>query len=111
MELVCIVCPRGCRLSVNDGVVSGNACKRGEAFAISESTLPMRSVCSTVATVFDDYPVLPVRTDGEIPKAKIPMLMQEINAVKVDKRLKRGDVVIDGVVGTNVKLIATATMR
>lgn len=111
MDLVCIVCPRGCRLSVNEGIVTGNACKRGEAFAISESTLPMRSVCSTVATVFKDYPVLAVRTDGEIPKEKIPMLMQEINGVVVKEKLKRGDVVIRGAVGTNVNVIATATMH
>ena len=89
MDLVCIVCPRGCRINVQDGVVSGNACKRGEAFALSESTCPMRSVCSTVATSFKDYPVLPVRTDGEIPKAKIADLMKEINAIVVDKKVKQ----------------------
>ncbi len=111
MDLVCIVCPRGCRLHIDGDVVSGNACKRGEAFAISESTMPMRSVCSTVATAFKDYPVLPVRTDGDIPKDKISMLMQQINAVLVQEKLKRGDVVIEGVVGTNVNLIATATIH
>lgn len=111
MDVVCIVCPRGCRLNVENGIVTGNACKRGEAFAISESTMPMRSVCSTVATVFKEYPVLSVRTDGEIPKDKIPMLMQQINDVVVKEKLKRGDVVINGVVGTNVNLIATATMH
>ena len=110
MDLVCIVCPRGCRINVSDGVVSGNACKRGEAFALSESTCPMRSVCSTVATTFKDYPVLPVRTDGEIPKAKIADLMKEINAIVVDKKVKRGDVVAANVVGTDVNLIATATV-
>ena len=62
MELVCIVCPRGCRIKIENGIVSGNGCKRGEAFAVSETTCPMRSVCSTVATTFADYPVLPVRT-------------------------------------------------
>lgn len=86
MELVCIVCPRGCRINVENGVVSGNGCKRGEAFALSEMTCPMRTVCSTVATTFEDYPVLPVRTNGEIPKDKIQDLMKEINAVVVDKK-------------------------
>lgn len=110
MDLVCIVCPRGCRINVENGVVTGNCCKRGEAFAISETTCPMRSVCSTVATVFKDYPVLPVRTDGEIPKAKIADLMKEINAITVDKKVKRGDVVAQNIVGTDVNLIATATI-
>lgn len=110
MDLVCIVCPRGCRIKVENGVVTGNGCKRGEAFAISETTCPMRSVCSTVATAFKDYPVLPVRTDGEIPKAKIADLMKEINAITVDKKVKRGDVLAQNIVGTDVNLIATATI-
>ena len=110
MDLVCIVCPRGCRINVENGVVTGNGCKRGEAFAISETMCPMRSVCSTVATAFKDYPVLPVRTDGEIPKAKIADLMKEINAITVDKKVKRGDVVAQNIVGTDVNLIATATI-
>ena len=100
MELVCIVCPRGCRIKIENGIVSGNGCKRGEAFAVSETTCPMRSVCSTVATTFKDYPVLPVRTDGEIPKDKIDEHM----------KLHRGDVVLKGVCGTDVNLIATASI-
>lgn len=110
MELVCIVCPRGCRINVENGVVSGNSCKRGEAFALSEMTCPMRTVCSTVATTFEDYPVLPVRTNGEIPKDKIQDLMKEINAVVVDKKIKRGDVVIEKVVGTDVDVVASASI-
>ena len=35
MELVCIVCPKGCRMTVENGVVTGNTCKKGEAFAKS----------------------------------------------------------------------------
>ena len=38
-DLICIVCPKGCNLSVeikneNDIIVSGNACKRGNEYAI-----------------------------------------------------------------------------
>ncbi len=110
MELVCIVCPKGCRMTVENGVVKGNTCKKGEAFALAETTCPMRTVCSTVATVFDSMPVLPVRTDGEIPKAKIGELMKAVNAVTVTEKLRRGDVVLSSVAGTDVNLIATATI-
>lgn len=110
MELVCIVCPKGCRMTVENGVVTGNTCKKGEAFAKAESTCPMRTVCSTVATSFESMPVLPVRTDGEIPKAKIGELMKLVNTIKVTEKLHRGDVVASGVVGTDVNLIATATI-
>ena len=75
MDMVCIVCPNGCRLQVDktDGgvTVQGARCKRGENFAISELTCPMRSVTSSVRTTVDGYPVVSVRTDGEIPKDKM----------------------------------------
>ena len=64
-QLVCIGCPRGCRLTIEemDGefIVSGNSCPRGKAFAVSEMTMPKRTICSTVKTSFPDAPVLPVR--------------------------------------------------
>ena len=110
MELVCIVCPKGCRLKVENGVVSGNTCKKGEAFALAESTRPMRTVCNTVATVFPSMPVLPVRTAGEIPKDKIGELMKVADTVLVTEKLRRGDVVVKGVVGTDVNLVATASI-
>ena len=110
MELICIVCPRSCHMAVTDGKVSGNACKRGEAFAHSEATCPTRVVCSTVATAFAEMPVLPVRTQGEIPKAKIAELMKLINTLKVNTKVKRGDVIAANIVGTDVNLIATATI-
>lgn len=110
MELVCIVCPKGCRMTVEGDKVSGNTCKKGEAFARAEATCPMRTVCSTVATAFAEMPVLPVRTDGEIPKDKIGELMKLVNTIKVEKKLHRGDVVAKNVVGTKVNLIATATI-
>jgi len=110
MDLVCIVCPRGCRIKVEDGVISGNTCPKGKAFAEAEMTCPMRSVCSTVKTTFASMPVLPVRTAGEIPKAKISELMKEINKVVVDKKVKKGDVILSGIVGTEVNLIATESI-
>ena len=110
MELVCMVCPKGCRMTVENVVVTGNTCKKGEAFAKSEATCPMRTVCSTVATAFDSMPVLPVRTDGEIPKSKIGELMQLIGGIRVTEKVRRGDVVAASVAGTEVNLIATATI-
>lgn len=110
MELVCIVCPRGCRITVEGESITGNTCKRGEEFAKAEMTCPMRSVCSTVKTTFASMPVLPVRTYGEIPKAKIGELMKEINKIVVDKKVKKGDVILANVVGTEINLIATESI-
>lgn len=111
-ELVCIVCPRGCTMKIEEtesGItVSGNTCKRGEAFAKSEMTNPMRTICSTVATVFPDAPVLPVRVSSDIPKDRIFDVMKEINSVTVSERISRGDKVIENVLGLGVDVIATS---
>lgn len=111
-ELTCIVCPNGCSLKVEekDGQweVSGNQCRRGVTFAIEEMTHPMRTICSTVRTIFPEIPVIPVRTASEIPKERIFDVMKQINQVTVDHILSTGDVVIENVLGLNVDVIVTS---
>lgn len=111
-QMTCIVCPNGCQLEVreenNEFVVTGNRCPRGEKFAITEMTAPMRTICTTVGTVFEDVPVVPVRVSGEIPKGKIFDVMNEINKVVLDKRLGTGEAVISDVLGLGVDVIITS---
>lgn len=110
-EFVCIVCPNGCRLQVDaDGNVEGAKCERGIRFAAEEITCPKRTVCSTVATVFEDVPVLSVRTSREIPKEKIGELMKMLNGICVEQRLERGAVLIKNLFGTEADLISTSDM-
>ncbi len=111
-ELVCIVCPRGCTLQVErEGEafrVTGNSCKRGEAFAISEQTAPMRTLCTTVRTAFPDVPVLPVRLSAEIPKGQIFPVMEAINAITVDQPVNIGGVILKDVLGLGVDVVAAS---
>lgn len=111
-ELVCIVCPQGCHLTVNqsDMTVSGNKCKRGQQFAVSELTMPMRTISSSVATTFASVPVLPVRVSAEIPKEKIMDVMQCINGVLLDHVVRRGESIISDVLGLGVDVIATSDL-
>ena len=53
-ELVCIVCPKGCRLKVdeaNDYAVTGNACPRGAAYGKSEIQNPTRVLTHQMSTI------------------------------------------------------------
>lgn len=113
-QLVCIGCPRGCRLTVEENsgefIVTGNTCPRGKAFAISEMTEPKRTICSTVKTVFPGCPVLPVRVSDDIPKDRIFDVMREINAVVLAERIGRGDVIIENVLGLGVDVISTSDL-
>lgn len=113
-ELICIVCPNSCSMMIEEMgdtiKVSGNLCKRGEAFAINEMTHPMRTLCSTVKTNFPKVPVLPVRVSQEIPKDKILEVMRELNKVVVKEPVSIGDIIIENVLGLNVNLIATSSL-
>ncbi len=113
-ELVCIVCPRSCRMTItsegDELVVTGNTCKRGKEFAINEMTDPRRTVCTTVRTSFPSVPVLPVRVSGAIPKNRIFDLMREVNSVTVSKRIGREEVVVKNILDLGVDLIATSNI-
>lgn len=113
-DLVCIVCPNGCLLKVamQDGkvTVTGAKCKKGIAFGTRELTCPKRTVTSTVATAFDNFPLLPVKTNGEIPKDKIGGIMNAINAVYITSPVKLGDVIIENVLDTGVNIVSTITI-
>ena len=114
-ELVCIGCPRGCQLKIeknnrDEWVVTGNTCKRGEAFAISEMPAPKRTICSVVKTAFPETPVLPVRVSADIPKERIFDVMAQLRTVTVTERIGRGDVVIPNVLGLGVDIIATSNI-
>lgn len=115
MELVCIVCPNGCRMQVEnaDGkvVVTGARCKRGENFAAAELTCPMRTVTSTVKTTVKGYPVLSVKTDGEIPKSKIMPLMKLLASFTLDKAVPLNTPILKNVLDTGVNVVTTTAME
>ena len=48
-NFVCIECPKGCRLTIDENLnVTGNTCIRGKNYAINEVTCPKRIITSTV---------------------------------------------------------------
>ena len=104
-ELTCIVCPRGCQLTVElDGKnvisVSGNICKRGKTYAENECTNPMRTVTTTAKTA--DGGVVAVKTETTIPKEKMFECMEKINSVVASLPVKIGDVILPDVCGTDI---------
>lgn len=113
-ELTCIACPNGCRIisDMQNGqyVFSGNRCARGRDFALAELTAPMRSVTTTVRTVFCDMPVLPVRTNGEVPKEMIPDIIRALASVSVSTRIGIGETVAADILGSGVDVIATSNL-
>ncbi len=113
-ELICIVCPMGCRLKIEgspeDPEISGNKCKRGIAYAKEELTNPTRMICSTVKIRGGIHKVVPVKTDRAIPEKYKFKVMKLINNVEVNSPVVMGDVVLENVFDTGVNVVITRNM-
>ena len=113
-ELTCIICPRGCALSVtlsdsNEVFgVEGNACPRGLVYANAECTNPVRTVTTTIRC--ENGEVLPVKTDRPIPKSRVFDVMEAIRGAVAPAGAKIGDVVIVGVSGTEANVVITGKL-
>ena len=109
--ITCINCPMGCRMTVRmegDEIlgITGNTCKRGEAYAKQECTVPMRMVTAVVPVDGRRMPVS-VKTRTPIPKAKISACMQALSRVHLQAPIHEKDIVLADVCGTGVDVIAT----
>jgi len=113
-EITCITCPLGCRIRIEtengEHVFHGSKCQRGKEFAQAEITFPVRSLTTTVRTIFPDMPVLPVRTNGEIPKGKITEIIRELANVTITEKIGIGETIVADVLGTGCDIVATRDM-
>ena len=110
-ELICIVCPKGCHLNIDDHlVVSGNSCIRGAKYARNEIVNPSRSVTSTVAIEGAIIPCCPVKSTGEIPKYLVKDAVNLLRGVVLHSPVKIGEVVLKNIFDTGVDFIVTRNM-
>lgn len=111
-EFTCIVCPRGCRLTIDDNMnVTGNTCPRGKEYAISEVTNPVRTITSSVRVTNREDLLVSVKTSGPIPKGKIFDVMEEINKIGVTAPCQIGQIVKENVLGLGVNIIITKNIK
>ena len=110
-EFVCIECPKGCRLTIDDNLnVTGNTCIRGKTYAINEVTCPKRIVTSTVVVNSKIVSRMPVMTEHEIPKEKMFDIIKALDEVRLEVPVKCRDIVIENVCDTGVNIIATRSL-
>lgn len=113
-NLTCIVCPRGCTLTVTldsaleNPVVSveGQGCKRGVDYATAECTHPTRVLTTTAPTV--DGGVVPCKTDRAIPRELLFEAMKAVNSLSAPAVVRIGDILLPNLLGTGANIVATA---
>ena len=111
-ELICIMCPKGCHLTVDDDLnVTGNTCPRGATYGKQEVTDPRRYLTSTVKIISKSYRRLPVISNGDLPKDKVSEVVKYLDTVEVKAPIKVKDVIVKDVLGLGVDILATRTIE
>ena len=110
--VTCIVCPKGCPLSVDavKGEVTGNGCNRGKDYGLAEVTNPTRVLTTTVAIENAIHPRLPVKTSQPIPKGKLLEAMAVIDTLRVSSPVELGNVIVPNFLDTGADLVACSSM-
>lgn len=111
-NLICVSCPLGCPIEVeieNGEILSvtGNTCKRGDAYARTEVTNPTRMLTTTVKVDGGKSYVVPVKSANPIPKDMMFQCMEVINKTSIKAPVNIGDIVIENILGLGVDIIAT----
>lgn len=113
---LCIGCPLGCRLEVDDDElhhiveVRGYDCKRGNEYARQEHTDPRRMVTTSVGVRNGLWARLPVKTTVAVPKHLIRAVNRVIQQITVTAPIKLGAVLLENVLETGADVVATRDM-
>ena len=115
-ELICICCPLGCHIKVDDSdihhlKVTGNTCLRGDKYARDEVTCPKRVVTSICEVEGGEIEVVSCKTKEAIDKKLIFPALEEIKKVKLTAPVHEGDILIANILGTGVDIVATKTVE
>ena len=111
-EFICIVCPKGCRLKVDeDGNVTGNTCIRGDKYGKQEAIDPKRTLTSTVKIKSELIKRLPVITSADVPKGKVQEIVRYLDNIEVNAPIKVKDVIVKDVMGLGVDILATRSVE
>lgn len=111
-ELICITCPKGCRLSVNEQTleVTGNGCPRGVEYARKELTNPTRVLTTTVRLEGGALPRLPVKSSRDVPKPMLREIVLALRQITVHSPVHCGDVLVHDILGTGADIVATRSL-
>lgn len=112
-EMVCIVCPNGCRLNVfvdeqNRVTRVENAlCRNGRTYAEDEVQCPKRSLTSTVKVKDGTHPLVSVRSSKPIPKEKLQEAVDTLRLLELTAPVDFHQVIVSDILGTGADIVTT----
>lgn len=111
-NLTCIICPRGCSLTVEvcggEAKVEGNACPKGAEYGVNECLCPVRTVTSILRIANRCDTMVSVKTDKPVKKEDIFRVMEVLKSTEIQAPVQAGDVLIRDVFGADI--IATKSV-
>ena len=79
-QITCIRCPKGCRVMLGpDGKTEGNACPKGEEYALQEAKAPKRVLTTTLKNAAGK--LVPVKTSAGVPKEALLRCMDVVRGL------------------------------
>ena len=110
-EFTCIVCPRGCRLTIDGNLqVVGARCSKGLTWAKQELSSPERTVCTSMLVSNGERLLVSVITDRPVPMESMRSVVDSIREITVEAPVARHQVLIKNPGGTQCAVIATQTV-
>ena len=105
-DLICIICPRGCSLCADiqgeQVTVTGNACPKGEEYAVKECTNPVRTVTATIRVSNRYNTMACVKTSVPVAKDSMMDVMQVLRQTQIAAPIRIGDVLRKDVCGADI---------
>jgi len=111
-EFICIICPNGCRISVecegtNIKNIKGDECPKGKDYVKNEITNPLRVFTGSVLVENGDFSLISVKTPVPIPKKYLKKVGEITRQIKIEAPVKIGQVVAFNLLNKNIDLVAT----
>ena len=105
-EMICIICPRGCALTVNEEngrvTVTGNACPKGKTYGTNEMIAPKRTVTTVIRVNNRPDTMVSVKTESPVPKDKMAEVVSYCRTLSVSAPVSVGDVVAEDIYGSRI---------
>lgn len=109
-KVTCSVCPMACEIDVTSHGrelhISGNRCGRGYQFAQKYIDKDEKVVTGRCLLAGGQMSRLPVSTNAKIPAELVREVLEAIQSTKVQAPIKRGQVIIENILGTGADVIA-----
>ncbi len=115
-DLVCIICPKGCRITINYEIneneikiiqsIVGFSCPKGKTYAEQELLEPRRTLTTTIKTTYKEHKRLAVRSDSEIPLVQLIPIIKHLRSIVIDKPVTAGTCIVKNPLGLQTNIIA-----